>query len=112
MSSNTHCFCFYKPSADSVKKIIKIGLLVTEEFDYKKCILALWELRSLHSNKYNPNISHEGTVEILSQPVSCALSIFKLTDGTYAYRIPNGFEKLFHAKLLDSVGGTNEVTGG
>ena len=37
-------------------------------------------------------------------------SIFKLTDGTYAYRIPNGFEKLFHAKLLYSVGGTNEMT--
>ena len=46
------------------------------------------------------------------KPVSCAFSIFKLTDGTYAYRIPNGFEKLFHAKLLASVGGTNEATGG
>ena len=39
-------------------------------------------------------------------------SIFKLTYETYAYRIPNGFEKLFHVKLLASVGGTNEATGG
>lgn len=46
-----------------------------------------------------------GQGEGFSQPVSCALSIFKLSDGTYAYRFPNGFKKLFHAKLLDSVGG-------